>query len=90
MNEQKKEKIKNSPLEKKKEEEIEEEQQQGCVNRETMQSSLRKPNDVGPASLSNLRTNEIPRKRGGVAYVKELRYKMTTCLQSYRKYNNTL
>lgn len=68
----------------------EEEEEKGCVNRETMQSSLRKPNDVGPSSLSNLRTNEIPHRRGEVAYVKELSYKMATCLQSYRKYNNTL
>lgn len=52
--------------------------------------SLREANDVGPVSLSNLRTNETPRTRGGVAYVKELSYKMATCLQSYRKYNNTL
>lgn len=44
----------------KKEREAEEEEK-GCVNRVTMQSSLRKPNDVGPASLSNLRTNDIPR-----------------------------
>lgn len=91
--EQKTKKIKNSPLGKKRKEreaEEEEEEEKGCVNRETMQSSLRKPNDVGPSSLSNLRTNEIPHRRGGVAYVKELSYKMATCLQSYRKYNNTL
>lgn len=44
----------------KKEREAEEEEEKGCVKRVTMQSSLRKPNDVGPASLSNLRTNELP------------------------------
>lgn len=30
-----------------------------CVQHETMQSSLREPNDVGLASPSNLRTNKI-------------------------------
>lgn len=31
----------------------------GCVQHETMQSSLRETNDVGSASPSNLRTNKI-------------------------------
>lgn len=38
--------------------EKEEEEEKGCVQHETMQSSLREPND-GSASPSNLRTNKI-------------------------------
>lgn len=43
----------------------EEEEKKGCVQRETMQSSLREPNDVGTASPSNLRTNKISCNRQG-------------------------
>lgn len=65
--------IKNSPSEQRKKQK----KNKGSVSCETMQSHLgdkwllRKPSDVGPVSLSNLRTNEIPRSGGGVAYVKE-------------------
>lgn len=34
-------------------------EEKGCVQHETMQSSLREPNDVGSVSPSNLRTNKI-------------------------------
>lgn len=43
----------------------EKEGEKGCVQRETMQSLLREPNDVGTVSPNNLRTNKTSCNRQG-------------------------